>query len=102
ATADTISRLVSDTLREASLSDFLSEWDANIRPSPHIRLPDAAYQQLSAITDSSRIRLASLHRLSFSPQGDNFAFPAAGRLWTVPASLQPALSKLRNSQDFSV
>ena len=100
--AATIARLLSDALREAPLSDFLREWDANIRPSPHIRLPDAAYEQLSIITDGSRIRLAALHRLSFSPQGENFAFLAAGRLWTVPASLQPALAKLRNSGDFTV
>ena len=102
AIAGTIAGLLSDALRESPLSDFLREWDANIRPSPYIRLPDAAYEQFSSITDSSRIRLASLHRLSFSEQDGNFAFPAAGRLWTVPASLQPALARLQNSRDLTV
>jgi len=102
AIAGTIAGLLSDALRESPLSDFLREWDANIRPSPYIRLPDAAYAQFSSITDGSRIRLASLHRLSFSEQDGNFAFPAAGRLWTVPASLQPALARLQNSRDLTV
>ena len=102
AIAGTIAGLLSDALRESPLSDFLREWDANIRPSPYIRLPDASYEQFSSITDSSRIRLASLHRLSFSEQDGNFAFPAAGRLWTVPASLQPALARLQNSRDLTV
>jgi len=102
AIAGTVAGLLGDALRESPLSDFLREWDANIRPSPHIRLPDAAYEQFSSITDDSRIRLASLHRLSFSEQDGNFAFPAAGRLWTVPASLQPALARLQNSRDLTV
>jgi ribosomal protein L16 Arg81 hydroxylase len=102
AIAGTIAGLLGHALRESPLSDFLREWDANIRPSPHIRLPDAAYEQFSGITDGSRIRLASLHRLSFSEQDGNFAFPAAGRLWTVPASLQPALARLQNSRDLTV
>jgi ribosomal protein L16 Arg81 hydroxylase len=102
AIAGTVAGLLGDALREAPLSDFLREWDANIRPSPHIRLPDAAYAQFSAITDGSRIRLAALHRLSFSQQEGNFAFPAAGRLWTVPASLRPALARLQNSRDLTV
>ena len=102
AIAGAIAGLLGDVLRASPLCDFLREWDANIRPSPHIRLPDAAYEQFSAITDGSRIRLASLHRLSFSQQDGNFAFAAAGRLWTVPASLQPALARLQNSQDLTV
>lgn len=97
-----IAELLADTLREAPLSDFLGEWDANIRPNPHIRLPDAPYAQLDAIADDSRVRLASQHRLTFAPQGEHFAFASAGRLWTVPAALVPALAKLKNSREFSV
>jgi ribosomal protein L16 Arg81 hydroxylase len=89
-------------LNGASVSDFLGEWDANIRPSPHIRLPNAPYEQLSVVTDDCRIRLASLHRLAFSAQGENFEFIAGGRLWTVPKSLQPALAKLHNARTFTV
>jgi hypothetical protein len=98
----TIARLLPDMLREASIADFLREWDANIRPAPCIRLPEAAYEQFSAITEQSRMRLASLHRLFFSKQGEDFVFPAAGRLWTVPKSLQPAFAKLQNSHDLTV
>jgi ribosomal protein L16 Arg81 hydroxylase len=101
-TGGIIAKLLDDTLKEAPLSDFLREWDANIRPNPHIRLPDAPYAQLGAITDDSRIRLASLHLLTFAPQGEHFAFAAAGRLWTVPVALMPALAKLKNSREFSV
>jgi hypothetical protein len=102
AAAQSITRLLMPTLREASIDGFLREWEANIRPSPHIRLPNLVYEQFSAITDQSYIRLGSLNRLSFSRQGNDFAFLAAGRLWTVPASLHPALAKLQNSRAFSV
>ena len=102
AASATVAGLVADTLREASLGDFLQEWDANIRPTPHVRLPAAAYEQLSAITDDSLVRLASLHVLSFSAQDEHFAFPAAGRLWTVPKALKPSLARLRNDRDIRV
>ena len=34
--------------------------------------------------------------------GENFEFAAAGRLWTVPKALQPALAKLQNNREFAV
>ena len=101
-TTGLIGRLLADTLKQAPLSDFLREWEANIRPTPHIRLPDAPYVQLSAITDDSLIQLASVNRLSFAHEGEHFAFAAAGRLWTVPAALMPALARLRNSGSLRV
>jgi len=101
-TARLIAGLLAGISSEASLSDFLREWDANIRPNPHIRLPQAPYAQLGTITDDSRIRLAALHLLPFARQGEHFAFAASGRLWNVPASLMPALSMLRNSRDHSL
>jgi len=97
-----LTNLVSETLKQAPMSDFLREWDANIRPNPHIKLPEGPYVQLAPISDDTKLRLASLRLLTFSRQGENFAFAAAGRLWTVPAALMPALAKLRNSQTFSV
>jgi len=100
--ADGILGQLAGLLNGQSVSDFLREWDANIRPSPHIRLPNAPYEQLSVVTDDCRIRLASLHRLAFSAQGENFEFIAGGRLWTVPQSLQPALAKLHNAHAFTV
>jgi hypothetical protein len=100
--AGDIAKLLADALQTGSVSDFLREWDANIRPNPRIALPHAPYEQLSPLTDGSRIRLASLHRLSFAPIGENFEFQAAGRLWTVPKSLQPALAKLHNAREFTV
>ena len=99
--ASEISSLLAGLLNGQSVSDFLGEWDANIRPTPHIRLPNAPYEQLSAVTDNCRIRLASLNRLSFSAHGDDFAFIAGGRLWTVPKSLQPALTRLHNARDIT-
>jgi Cupin superfamily protein len=100
--AKRIPQLVADALHQASLEDFLREWDANIRPNPHIRLPGAPYEQLSPIQEDSRIRLASLHRLSFAPHGENFEFRAAARLWTVPGSLHPALARLHNAHAFTL
>ena len=98
----TISALLAVMPNEAPLADFLSEWEANIRPSPCVRLPDAPYTQLSAVTVADSVRLASHNRLSFSSQGEHFAFTAAGRLWTVPSELKPALAKLQNSRDVGV
>ena len=48
------------------------------------------------------MRLASLHRLSFAQVGENFEFAAAGRLWTVPKALQPALAQLQNNRECAV
>ena len=94
--------LIGDLLTAKTLNEFLEEWDANIHPNPYIRLPGAAYQQLSPVTAQSRVRLASLHRLALKPDGDGFSFQAAGRLWTVPRALEPALKTLRNSHNHSV
>jgi ribosomal protein L16 Arg81 hydroxylase len=100
--ASEISALLAGLLNGQSVCDFLGEWDANIRPTPHIRLPHAPYEQLSAVTDDCRIRLASLNRLSFSAHGDDFEFVAGGRLWTVPKSLQPPLARLHNAREITV
>jgi hypothetical protein len=100
--AKRIPQLVSDAIGPASLEDFLREWDANIRPNPHIRLPGAPYEQLAPIQEDSRIRLAALHRLPFTQHGAHFEFRAAGRLWNVPASLHPALALLHNARCFTL
>ena len=99
---DKVSALVTEALRTAPLAEFQRQWEANIRPSPHIDLPAAPYEQLAPLSETSRVRLASLHRLAFSPLGENFEFAAAGRLWTVPAALQPALAQLHNNREFTV
>ena len=98
AVAEGIPRLVAEALQHAPLEDFLREWDANIRPNPHIRLPGAPYEQLSPLDDDSRVRLASFHRLPLAPHGAHFEFLAAGRLWSVPGSLHPALAMLHNAR----
>ena len=97
-----IAKLLAGIQQEAPLANFLSEWDANIRPGACVRLPHAPYAQLSAITETDSVRLASLNRLSFSQQGEQFAFTAAGRLWTVPGVFKPVLSRLQNSRDVRV
>lgn len=100
--AKRIPQLVAEALNHATIDDFQREWDANIRPNPHIRLPGAPYEQLAPIEDNSRIRLASLHRLPFAQHGAHFEFRAAGRLWSVPVALHPALALLHNAQAFTV
>lgn len=94
--------LVAETLRAAPLTEFQRQWEANIRPNPYINLPAAPYEQLAPVAESSLVRLASLHRLSLAPLGDNFEFAAGGRLWTVPKALQPALAKLTNNRELRV
>jgi ribosomal protein L16 Arg81 hydroxylase len=102
ASTKTISGLLNGLLQQAPLGTFLQEWEANIRPNPHIKLSAASYEQFAGVTQESRIRLASLHRLSFTPHGENFEFFAAGRLWTVPKTLQPALANLHNGRELSL
>lgn len=97
-----IASLIGEALRAAPLAEFQRQWEANIRPDPHIHLPAAPYEQLAPLSETSLVRLAALHRLSLSPLGENFEFAAAGRLWTVPKSLQPALAKLHNNREFTV
>jgi ribosomal protein L16 Arg81 hydroxylase len=97
-----ISALVADALRAAPLEEFQLQWEANMRPNPHIHLPDAPYEQLASLSEASLVRLASLHRLSFAQVGENFEFAAAGRLWTVPRALQPALAQLQNNREVAV
>ena len=100
--AKRIPQLVAEALGHATIDDFQREWDANIRPNPHIRLPGAPYEQLAPIGDNSRIRLASLHRLPFAQHRAHFEFRAAGRLWSVPAALHPALALLHNAHAFTL
>jgi hypothetical protein len=40
--------------------------------------------------------------LSLTAQGEDFVFAAAGRLWTVPRSLEPAFARLHNARAFSL
>ncbi len=100
--AKRIAHLMADALTRAPLEDFQQEWDANIRPNPCVRLPDAPYEQLAPIQEGSHIRLASLHRLTFARRGVHFEFRAASRLWNVPESLQPSLAKLHNARVFTL
>lgn len=100
--AKRISQAVMKALHQSPLEAFLRQWDANIRPNPHIRLPGAPYDQLSPIGVDSRIRLASLHRLAFARNGEHFEFHGAGRLWNVPATLHPALALLHNARPFTL
>lgn len=100
--AQRIPQLIAETLDHAPLENFLREWDANIRPNPHIQLPNAPYEQLSSLQDDSRIRLASFHRLPLTPRAGAFEFRAAGRMWNVPGALHPALAMLHNGRAYSL
>ncbi|HEY4078509.1 MAG TPA: cupin domain-containing protein [Rhizomicrobium sp.] len=94
--------LLNDAMSDGAMTEFLAQWNANIGHSPHINLPHAPYEQFAEIADSSRVRLATLHRLALAPYGDNFEFRAVGKLWTVPRALVPALSRLHNARAHSV
>jgi ribosomal protein L16 Arg81 hydroxylase len=95
-------RLVDEALSEQSADEFVRAWESNIRPSPHVRLQSAPYQQFAALTDGTRIRLAALNRILFTANGGDFEFQAAGRLWTVPPELVPALAMLSNTRDLTL
>lgn len=102
AASESITTLLAGLLQSAPLGTFLQEWDANIRPNPHIQLKAAPYEQLAGVFQESLVRLATLHRLSITPHAEDFEFFAAGRLWTVPKTLQPALSMLHNGRELRV
>lgn len=84
------------------MAEFLRQWDGNIGHAPHVNLPRAPYEQFAPVTDASLVRLATLYRLPLLPFGDKFEFQAAGKLWTVPAALEPALSRLHNAHALAV
>ncbi len=94
--------LVTSTLTDDAMDDFLDQWDANIGHSPHIRLPGSSYAQFSELAQDSVVRLATLNRLPLAPFNGNFEFKAVGKLWTVPATLVPALALLHNARSHTV
>lgn len=93
---------ITGALTDEALADFLAQWDANIGHAPHIDLLKAPYEQFSAIGDTSRVRLATMHKLALLPFGEAFEFRAAGRLWTVPRALAGALGQLHNAHAITV
>jgi hypothetical protein len=94
--------LLDSVLGDDAMAEFLHQWDGNIGHAPHIDLSRSPYEQFAAIADDSDVRLATLNRLTLQPYGDNFEFKAAGKLWTVPRALVPALSQLHNGRALSV
>jgi hypothetical protein len=94
--------LLDSVLGDDAMAEFLHQWDGNIGHAPHIDLLSAPYEQFAAIADDSLVRLATLNRLTLQPYGDNFEFQAAGKLWTVPRALVPALSQLHNGKTHGV
>lgn len=94
--------LIENALSDTAMREFLTQWDANIGHTPHIRLPDSPYAQFSEISDDSLVRLATLNRLPLQTFGDNFEFKAVNKLWTVPRVLLPALTQLHNARAVSV
>lgn len=97
-----MAELLHGALTGEALSEFLSRWNANISPRPHIRLRQAAYEQFASLNDDSRVRLAGIYSLPLIPVGDHFEFHAAGRLWSVPSFMMAPLSRLRNDSDCCV
>ena len=100
--ADALRAQLLAELKPHMLESFWREWEADIRPRPHIRLPLAPYAQGRAPDDNTAVRLASANRLSFETEADGRSarFTAGGTEWVVPAGLIGALSLLSN--DISV
>jgi len=88
---------VTAMIHEGALDEFLREASDHERGRPRIRLPHAPYEQRAPLTDSSRIRLASSHVLTFIRQGDDTTFRAYDTDYTVPAALEGALAALSDS-----
>jgi ribosomal protein L16 Arg81 hydroxylase len=87
--------LLAEALGDDAIAEFRHEWEGDLRPLPHIRLPDMPYVQIEALDDTHRIRLAAAHRLHFVRNGTSMEFRAHDVLWSgLPPDLAAALEML--------
>jgi len=94
--------LLTEALADDAIAQFRHEWEGDLRPLPHIRLPDMPYIQIEALSDTHRIRLAAAHHLHFARNGANMEFKAHGVLWGgLPPDLVPALEMLNDTHTVS-
>jgi ribosomal protein L16 Arg81 hydroxylase len=91
--------LIAEALSDEAIAQFRHEWEGDLRPLRHIRLPEMPYVQNEPLNDTHRIRLAAAHHLHFERNGANMEFKAHGVVWGgLPPNLVPALEML-NDQD---
>jgi len=94
--------LLTEALADDAIAQFRHEWEGDLRPLPHIRLPDMPYIQIATLSDTHRIRLAAAHHLHFVRNGANTEFKAHGVLWGgLPPDLVPALEMLNDTHSVS-
>ena len=90
--------LLAEALSDDAIAEFRHEWEGDLRPFPHVCLPDMPYAQAETLSDAHRIRLAAAHHLHFVKDGATMAFKAHGIVWDgLPPTLVPPLEKLRDT-----
>jgi ribosomal protein L16 Arg81 hydroxylase len=98
----TLRALLAEALADDAVAQFRHEWEGDLRPFPHIRLPDMPYVQVEALGETHRIRLAAAHHLHFVRNGANMEFKAQGMVWSdLPPNLVPALEMLSDTRAVS-
>jgi hypothetical protein len=94
--------LLAEALADDAIAQFRHEWEGDLRPFPHISLPDMPYVQTETLSDTHRIRLAAAHHLHFVRNGADMEFKAHGVLWGgLPPNLVPALEILGDTHAVS-
>jgi ribosomal protein L16 Arg81 hydroxylase len=87
--------LLAAALSDDVITQFRHEWEGDLRPLPHIRLPEMPYARAKMLDDGDRIRLSAAHHLHFVHNGASMEFKAHGVLWGgLAPDLVPALEIL--------
>ena len=94
--------LVTEALSDDAIEEFMREAAERVHGRPRIRLPQAPYEQSAPLQETSFIRLASGHQLSFSNKDDMVTFIAYGKSYSVPSYVMPALALLSDTRSISV
>ncbi|MBA2588331.1 MAG: cupin [Alphaproteobacteria bacterium] len=90
--------LLAEALADDVIAEFRHEWEGDLRPFPHIRLPDMPYVQIETPDDTHRIRLAAAHHLHFVHNGGSMEFKAHDVLWSgLPPDLAATLEMLSDT-----
>ena len=91
----TLRLLLHEALSDDAIAEFRHEWEGDLRPFPHVFLPDMPYAQAETLGEAHRIRLAAAHHLHFVKNGATMSFKAQGVVWSdLPPGLVPALEML--------
>lgn len=94
--------LVADGLTDAAIDEFLHDAAEHQHGHPDLKLPQAPYVQLAALSQVSLVRLASSTSLFLRVEGETVSFNAYGKNYRVPAFVEPALALLTDVRPISV